>query len=67
MRELLNAGVVCTLNSDDPAMFETSLLDEYLLLARQGFTLAELRELADSTWRAGFLSPSARRTLGGPA
>ena len=45
IRMLLNAGVCCTINSDDPAMFSTSLVQEYFLLLKQGFNCQELYQL----------------------
>jgi adenosine deaminase len=45
IRELLNAGVKCTVNSDDPAMFSTSLTQEYFLLIDQNFSCKELYKM----------------------
>lgn len=45
IRKLLDAGVSCTINSDDPAMFSTSLAQEYFLLLKQGFDCKELYKL----------------------
>lgn len=42
IRKLVDAGVNCTINSDDPAMFSTSLRQEYFLLLKQGFNCSEL-------------------------
>ncbi|MBN2237460.1 MAG: hypothetical protein JW729_07860, partial [Bacteroidales bacterium] len=42
IRKLLQNGIICTINSDDPAMFNTSLTQEYILLLQQGFTCDEL-------------------------
>jgi aminodeoxyfutalosine deaminase len=45
-----------TLNSDDPAMFATSLAREYQLVQEQfGFTEEHLRELARNSFEAAFL------------
>ena len=57
VRRLYDAGVPIVLNTDDPAIFETTLNDEYLLAAdRFGFTEAELRRLAEESLRLGFRS-----------
>jgi adenosine deaminase len=54
IRRMMDAGLFCTLNSDDPPMFSTSLTNEYLLLAEQGFSWQELWELSENTRRAAF-------------
>lgn len=63
IRALLNAGVRCTVNSDDPAMFETDLNREYLTLAEQGFLEEELWDLSFETLEATFLSDADKRAL----
>ena len=55
IRRLYDAGVPIVLNSDDPAMFRCSLVDEYRLAARTfGFTEAELRGIAANGFRYQF-------------
>lgn len=56
IRQMLDAGLYCTLNSDDPPMFNTSLTHEYLTLAAQGFDWEELWQLNLNTLEATFLS-----------
>ncbi|MBT3315911.1 MAG: adenosine deaminase [Anaerolineae bacterium] len=56
MRALVDAGVFCTVNSDDPPMFSTDLTSEYLLLAKQGFSWEELWQLNLNAIEASFLS-----------
>lgn len=63
IRALFDAGVRCTLNSDDPAMFETDINREYLTLAEQGFTWEELQQLNVNTLEATFLSDADKRAL----
>lgn len=47
VRRLYDAGVPITLNTDDPPMFHTTLLDEYALARREfGFADDDLRQLA---------------------
>jgi adenosine deaminase len=55
VRRLYDAGVPIILNTDDPAMFTTTLNDEYLVAAeRFGFTADELRGLAEGSFRWAF-------------
>jgi adenosine deaminase/aminodeoxyfutalosine deaminase len=56
VRRLFNAGLLVTLNSDDPAMFHTSLTREYELAQDVfGFTDEHVRELARNSLEASFL------------
>jgi aminodeoxyfutalosine deaminase len=56
LRTYFDLGVMVTLNSDDPAMFRTSLAREYAL-AQAAFELTDehLRELARNSFEASFL------------
>lgn len=55
VRRLYDAGVPIILNTDDPAMFATTLTGEYLLAAGQfGFTGEELQALAAASFGWGF-------------
>ena len=38
-------NIVCTINSDDPAMFSSPLYLEYALLMEQGMSFEELAQL----------------------
>ena len=56
LRRFFDRGLMVVLNSDDPAMFQTSLAQEYQLAQDAfGFTDAELRTLAMNSFRASFL------------
>lgn len=47
LRKLVDAGVVCTISTDDPMSFGNVLEDEYTALHRElGFSLSELGNLA---------------------
>ncbi len=61
LRKYFDAGLMITLNTDDPAMFGTSLAREYALAQQQfGFTDAELQQLAENSFRASFLPEKER-------
>src|SRR5271165_4505343 len=56
VRRYFDQGLMLTLNSDDPAMFRTSLVEEYGLVQETfGFTDEHLRELARNSFEASFL------------
>ena len=60
IRKMVDNGLFCTLNSDDPVMFSTSLTDEYILLLNQGFSMEELWQLNINALNASFLSPEEK-------
>ena len=61
---LLAEGLYVTLNSDDPPMFNTTLTDEYLAVARAfGWGAAELERLTINAVRAALLPAAARAEL----
>ncbi len=63
LRRYFDAGLLVTLNSDDPAFFGSNLASEYLLAhTEQGFTWDELRNLAANSFRASFLPTSAKNS-----
>ncbi|MDQ6766599.1 MAG: adenosine deaminase, partial [Candidatus Eremiobacteraeota bacterium] len=60
--EFLKAGISVTLNSDDPAFFRASLLDEYSLAAEQGLGRTDLAQLARNSFQSSFASDKEKRT-----
>lgn len=61
LRSYFDAGLLVTLNSDDPAFFGSDVAGEYLLAHTvQGFTREELRVLAANSIRASFLPELAK-------
>jgi aminodeoxyfutalosine deaminase len=61
VRRYFDQGLMLTLNSDDPAMFRTSLVEEYALVQESfGFTDEHLRELARNSFEASFLPPEKK-------
>jgi adenosine deaminase/aminodeoxyfutalosine deaminase len=64
LRSYFDSGLMVTLNSDDPPMFGSNLLGEYILAyERFGFTLEQLRELAANAVEASFLPPTRKLAL----
>jgi aminodeoxyfutalosine deaminase len=62
--QLIEEGLVVTLNSDDPPMFGTSLRDEYVAAARVlGLSPIVLRDLARNAARAAFLPQAEAQAL----
>ena len=56
LRKFFDHGLMVTLNTDDPAMFQTSLTHEYELAQQEfAFTQEHLRELARNSFEASFL------------
>jgi aminodeoxyfutalosine deaminase len=64
VKDYFEAGLMITLNSDDPPMFGSNLLEEYCLAEnRYGFTLEQMRELAANAVEASFLDPTRKLAL----
>ncbi len=61
VRRIADAGVPIVLNTDDPAMFHTTLSDEYDKAGQLGFTDAELAKLSQASFGYGFGSMNVRR------
>src|SRR5206468_4845166 len=61
IKSYFDHGLMLTLNSDDPAMFCTSLNHEYELAQKEfAFTNEHLRELARNSFEASFLAPEKK-------
>jgi len=61
LRRYFDAGLLVTLNSDDPAFFGSDVTNEYLLAHKeQGFSRDELRRLASNSIAASFLPQSEK-------
>jgi len=64
LRRYFDAGMLVTLNSDDPAFFGSDIANEYLLAhTEQGFTRDELRQLAANSIHASFLPEVDKTTF----
>ncbi|MDP9369505.1 MAG: adenosine deaminase [Chloroflexota bacterium] len=63
-RRLDDAGVLLTVNSDDPPMFGTTLTDEFRLLSRRaGYGVADLRRFTFNAIAASFLPSEEKLKL----
>jgi adenosine deaminase len=56
-------GLLVTLSSDDPAMFETSVSEEYEHAQSMGMTPTELVQLAEASFHRSFLGPEEKRAM----
>jgi aminodeoxyfutalosine deaminase len=64
VRRYFDAGLMITLNSDDPTLFGSDLLGEYGLAEREfQFTHEQLREIATNSIEASFLAPGPKVEL----
>ena len=64
LREYFEGGLMVTLNSDDPPMFGSDLLGEYILVQQLfEFSLEQMRELAANSIEASFLPPDRKLRL----
>ena len=64
VKRYFESGLMITLNSDDPPMFGSNLLEEYVLVQeRFEFSLEQMRELAANAVEASFLPPERKLEL----
>ncbi len=64
MRAMVEAGLVVTLNSDDPPMFNTTLTDEYRkICAAYHWGVSDMERLALNALRSAFLTPGEKQSL----
>lgn len=57
VRNYFKEGLMVTINSDDPTMFDTSITNEYLVLIQKfGFNLEEIRKINLNSIEASFMS-----------
>ena len=62
IRRLMQAGVRCTVSTDDPLCFANALNDEYVALAGElSFTRAELAQVARNGWEVANVPAAARK------
>ncbi len=64
LRRLLQAGVRCTVSTDDPLVFANTVNDEYAALAAEAdFTRSELGQLAKNGWAVASVAPAVRAAM----
>ncbi len=64
VKRYFESGLLVTINSDDPPMFGSNLLEEYALVQeRFEFSLEQMRELAANAVEASFLPPDRKLDL----
>jgi aminodeoxyfutalosine deaminase len=63
LASLFRRGLPVTVSSDDPAMFETTVSDEYRHAYRMGLPSVDLVRLAEASFHHAFLSDEERATL----
>jgi aminodeoxyfutalosine deaminase len=64
LRKLWDAGLLLTINSDDPAMFSTDLNHEYQVLVRHfDFSQSELERISINAIQSSFLSQAEKQKL----
>jgi adenosine deaminase len=61
--DLFFAGVPVTLSTDDPAMFETNLVQEYEAAASAGLEIRELIRVNEQAFESAFLPEADRKAL----
>ncbi len=64
IRQYYDRGLMVTVNSDDPVMFNTTLTQEYMVLAQKlNFTLEDLRQMTMNGVVASFLSEKEKESI----
>jgi adenosine deaminase len=64
IKQYFQKGLMVTLNSDDPTMFNTSINQEYSALAQKlGFTVADLKRLSVNGIDASFVSDGDKKSM----
>ena len=61
LRRLMQAGVRCTVSTDDPLAFGNSLIDEFVALAEElAFSREELAQICRNGWDVAIVTPSVK-------
>lgn len=66
VRNYFKEGLMVTINSDDPSMFDTSISNEYLVLIQKfGFSLEEIRKINFNSIQASFMTDREKDIMRG--
>lgn len=64
VRNYFKEGLMVTINSDDPTMFDTSITNEYLVLIQKfGFSLEEIRKINFNSIQASFMTEEEKNAM----
>jgi adenosine deaminase len=64
IKQYYQQGLMVTVNSDDPTMFNTSISEEYLVLVQKlGFTIRDLKCLSMNSIDASFMSDEDKERM----
>lgn len=64
IRRLMEAGIRCTVSTDDPLCFANSITEEYAVLAAElDFTRADLGRVARNGWAVASVTSDVRRAM----
>jgi len=64
VKQFYDNNIFVTINSDDPSLFSTSLVDEYMLLYNNGiFSQNEILDLIKNNIYAAFLTEDKKNSL----
>ncbi len=64
IKKLIDAGVLVTINSDDPGVFATTLSDDYEVLHRvHGFTDSDFKTANDIAYKYSFISEDKKKRI----
>lgn len=62
LRRLMQAGVRCTVSTDDPLVFANSLVDEYIALGDElAFSREELAQVCRNGWEVAGVAPDLKQ------
>ncbi|MGB3479517.1 MAG: adenosine deaminase [bacterium] len=64
IKKYFKQGLMVTVNSDDPVMFNTTISQEYLVLVKKlGFTINDLKRLSMNGIKASFMSDKDKQLM----